>query len=193
MGVLGVIVLASLPSVRLAQAGEPVRAARDAASGFAVAVPVPLVVQGSGTASDGTLRYRLASETGAPPVAGEGALCTLSFKAADPSGVLAHFDQIQLNQPETVDAGAERLKQKIVATGATVEAVLPIGFAYGGVNGVEIVYAPPAPDAAGVRHYLAAGYTPQGIISLACSTTPTAMVEARVLFRSVVWGARVEP
>lgn len=180
-------------SAALAQAGQPVRAARDAASGFAVAVPVPLVVQGLETGSDGALRYGIVSETGAPPLAGEGQLCTLSFKAAGPSGVLAHFTQVQLNQPETVDASAERLKQKIIAAGSAVEAVQPIGFAYGGVNGVEIVSAPPAPDAAGVRHYLAAGYTPQGIISLACATTPAAMAEARGLFRSVVWGARIEP
>lgn len=182
------------------RAGPPaetprLREIKHAATGFAVALPVPLVTTGVPVAGPETVRFRLFSETGAPPqVAAAEELCSIAFTLADPSGAIAHLSQEQLNADEIVDAASKRLTDRITATGHEVENAMPILFDDGGVRGIEILFAPAAvAERAAVRSYMAVAYTPKGVITLRCATSPDAMEQARILFRTVAWGARVSP
>ncbi|MGU3494944.1 hypothetical protein ACLBXM_12955 [Xanthobacteraceae bacterium A53D] len=175
--------------------GDDRRAIRDAQTGLAVALPVPLVSAGAVAPGTETVKFDIVSETGKPTRAPDTRqVCAIGVKVPAADSPLRQLAQVQLNADEVVQAGIDRLKASIAKTDKRIEDIQRIAFANGAVNGAEFVLAPGSGrDHAQVRQYMAVAYMPNGIITLGCATLVGELGEARELFRFIARNTRITP
>lgn len=154
--------------------------AQDAGAGFAIKPPAPFVAERADNRNF-DIGYGINPTTGQPPIAGTGKyLCQAGFKAAPQN---AGLKQAEINAQTKTPERAKTIRD-IFGMLFEIDALRVA--AIGDVKGFEIEARPKmGPGAADARIFGAIHETPKGRVTLMCSTTKEAWVNALPAFRAL--------